>query len=539
LGQEGTASSGDHVIICFWTPNTSNLADTNLIQWGLIDITLTSDSTYVRHIQIQDAFAPNISFALSGATTVDNNVFVNDTGCNDSHSWVFSTSTIRQTPSISGVAMFSGMNTLPTTAIDIDWDDASTSLDQNPGGNYSHQFTQSGDYTISTVTTNVSGLTTPWNDTLRIYWNPGSATFSIDNNTPDPIGTTGIGELVTFTNTTVDVDSRMNAAGFEWYWDWDIVDTGAYGTFTQNLTNQFFGASPTHQWKNPGSANITLTLHYYDGFAWQTDTEILGVTQQIWDVATGLNWPTPVIANDSVIYTPSVTGDVAYITDVDYNVNTTPTYTELGYTDSFSHTFLTTQTQTIRQILNYHDGFAFTSKFNDFTVDMGTVASFTYIDSDCNGKVFTDASVFPNLPQSYLRWEVIDIDTLDILAVLENESEFVYNWYKTGNYRIELTASDSSAPVSTDTYSEDFIIDTCPSSGGGSGGTSGYGSAYGSGISERPKIIEKIVYKEKPKNKINFVLKSEYNNHFSILPNYLSLRKKKSIKNISFSHKML
>ena len=477
------------MIICFWTPTTSVQTDTDLVQWGLIDITLTSASTYVKNVQIEDAFNPNVFFSLSGASTVSNDVFVNDTGCNDTHSWTYDGNTIQQAPSVSGIAMFSGMNTLSSTAIDITWGDTNTSNDQNPGNSYSHQFTASGDYTISTITENVSGLTSPWSDTRRIYWNPGAALFTIDNNTPDPVGTSGLGETVTFTNTTVDVDGRMNAAGFEWTWDWDIIDTGAYGTFTQDLNGQAKTVSPTHQWRNPGNFNITLTLNYYDGFDWQTNNSILSITQGVWSVSTGLTWPEPVIQNVETVYTPNITGDTTYITDVDYNVNTVLTYPDYTYTQTVSHTFSTSASHTIRQIINYHTGFASDSVFEDFSIDMGSIASFTYVDSTCGGKIFSDTSTPGLSPISYRLWEIINTDTSEVLATLTDEVDFNYNWYQIGNYTVRLTVEDSSTPASQDITSEDFNILSC-GSGAGAGGRGG-------GLSPN------IVYREKPRARIS------------------------------------
>ena len=51
LTQEGDYSSGDKIIICFWTDKTKTRVDLDLTEWSFIEITLDGSNVYVNDAQ--------------------------------------------------------------------------------------------------------------------------------------------------------------------------------------------------------------------------------------------------------------------------------------------------------------------------------------------------------------------------------------------------------------------------------------------------------------------------------------------------------
>jgi len=472
LTPSGKASAGDIVVVCFWTPNTSQRTDSNLIQWGLFVTTLTDDDVYVQDAQIKDAFRPNCNFTTSGPYRVQMDTYVNDAGSNDEHAWTFSGKEHKQVPSLYGQDMFSGMNSLPSNSIDIDWDDGSSHDTADPGSSTSHIYSQAGTYNISVVLTNVPGLTCGQVLPVQIRWRVPTCDFVADNWNPNPQGTNGLGEKVTFTNTTTDPDNRADVDG--WYWDWEISDNGPYGNFTENHNHVSKTFSPDHEWHNPGDFNVTLTLHWYDGFGWLTQTKSYQVHQRTWTVSNGLDWtPQPVILNQVTTFTPNITGDVSYITGVDYDFdNGEDVRIGLAYDEQFTKTFTVAKVHTVNQKINYHDGFHSTSKDEDYTILVQTSADFTWEDYGC-GLLFKDASVVGQTPVSYYQWEVV---SAGMCAVVDSHkgadyNQFFYSWPFIDNFSVTLTIEDHGGNVSSKTKS--FTVTECPGgvivSGGGGG----------------------------------------------------------------------
>jgi len=428
----------------------------------LFETVLDGSSVYIQNAQTKGAFNPICSFSISGANTVGNNVFINDTGSNDNHTWIYSSKAHQQVPSKYSEPMFSGMNTLPIDGVDINWGDGNTTLNQNPGTSYAHSYTASGDYSITVTLNNVPLNTCTTNYNKRIYWNAPTTTFNTDNTSPNPVGTSNQGELVTFTNTTADVDAQMNGTN-PWYWDWEIYDSGIYGNF-DDLTNTNVQESiqPTNQWRNPGTHNITLKTHYWDGFNWQISTATQQINQQVWSVANNLTWTGKVYQNISNTYTPGITGNTEYIISTDYAIDTVDTFIGLLYNASFDYTFAVSQQHVITQTINYHDGFGIQNQSLDFNVVMSSLASWTQADSECGGYIFTSTSVAGTPPLTYENWKVTDNNTSEVIATYSG-SIFNYAWYKTGNYLVELTVGDSGTPVDQDIHPQVFDILTCPS----------------------------------------------------------------------------
>lgn len=492
LTQDGNASAGDKVVLLFWMPNTSaqeQRTDTDLTAWGFIEYTLTSADTYVQDVQVRGPFIPNCIFSQTGSNRVNEDVYVNDIGSNDYHTWTFSGKTHYHQYQRYGEVMFT-MNQLPADAININWGDFSSDLNLTPGSSYSHQYSVSDDYIITVTLTNRGNRSCNVQYTPRIYWHEPTVDFTADDFTPDPQGTNGKGALVTFTNLTNDPDGLSDDSGYPWSWDWELSDTGSYGNFTVNNNGVSFVFQPIHEWRNPGAHNITLTVNWWDGFNWQTADSVKVLTQGVWSVNNGLTWSTPVLADQEVIYSPNITGDYIYITGVNYSIDGNLLYSGLAYDESFKHTFTVSDDHEIEQCINYHDGFSSQIQCNDFTVQMEPVASFTSEKFEC-GLKFTSTSVPGTPPITSYTWEVKHVDSGVVLAITEGTSDvFVYSWPVLGRLRVTLTIVDSASVVSS--VYEDYIVETCPTierpaRGGGSGSV----------IIQRPDISVKVTLIEK------------------------------------------
>lgn len=439
---EGVVNSGDKVVIAFWTPNTSNLTDNDLTEWSYINITLTSDTEYITDVQLKGAQTPNCSFSVTGATTINNDVYVNDIGSNDTHSWSFSGSTMYQTPSIYGQQVFYAMNTLPTSSIDIYWDDTEWSYNQNPSTSYTHQYTSANSYDIVTYVTNTSGLSASQTINWLIYNNVPVVDFTIDNTTPEPIGITGVGEEVTFTNITTDPDGLAVSDG--WTCDWIIED----GEYTTIYTGKSLTFEPSHQFHSSGSHDISLVLHWYNGDEWVQSTKTKSINQQVWSVSNGLTWVQPVYVNVPVLFSPSVSGDTQYISSISYYVDNSLILSGLTQYDTFNYTFHVSSTHTVTQVIYYNDGFGVTTQTEHFTILMSPIADFIQSDDVC-GDLYTSTSIPGNGIITLYKWKVYlnDVEVASLEGPTKNI--FEYNWPTIGEFKVLHTIVDSDGNITS------------------------------------------------------------------------------------------
>ena len=157
LGNIGSYSIGDEVIILLWIPMSSDHTDLNLIQWGAIHYTLDGSQTYPQDVQILNHQNPTCAFSFDGSY-VNENVYILDIGSTDNYYWVFSNKDHFQECQRYGQSIFQ-MNCLPDTAVDINWGDgtieSNLDLDDAP---FNHIYTISGDYDIYVTLTNIDSL---------------------------------------------------------------------------------------------------------------------------------------------------------------------------------------------------------------------------------------------------------------------------------------------------------------------------------------------------------------------------------------------
>lgn len=494
LTQDGNSNTGDIVLLAFWTPNTSIRTDVNLQEWGFFEVVLDGSSAYTNDVQIKGPMVPEASYLVEGATTINADVIATDENSNDVHSWMHNFVDMWQKPTQYGQSIFP-INELSDTSLNIDWDDGTWTSNASPTDVHTHQYTApDGTYSITFYITNKSGLTDTQIYGWTVYYNAPTVDFSIDKPTPDPIGTTGLGEVVTFTNTTDDPDGRALVDG--WTCDWTI-DTTTY--LARPLT-----FNPTHQFDAPGTYNVTLTLHWYNGHAWTTSTRTRTVIQQVWSVSNGLTWITPVVINVENTFTPNITGDVLYISKVDYIIDSGAYgYLNLAYNQGFYYTFDVSQTHTIRQDIYYNNGFTNEVQTQTFNVAMNPVADFTVTDDVC-GDLYTSTSVAGAPPFIMYVWRVY-LNDIEVAALSgANRNTFTYNWSTIGTYKILLTVTDSANNQAS--MLKTYVVNSCKTGGGGP--TSG-GFAGGGGVIVREKPLPKIKVKlEKDINKhINVVVK--------------------------------
>jgi hypothetical protein len=173
LGNEGKVLPGDKVILCFWSPITSDRNDIDLVEWCFIEHTITLDDTYIQDIQLNSAELPTCSFSLSGSN-VNEPIYIFDTGTHNNYSYIAFNEIHFQNNQYNNIDIFE-MNTLSLSAIDISWDDGTFSnnlpLSASP---FNHIYTTPNDYNISITATNYNSLS------CNILFNT-HITYSVNN----------------------------------------------------------------------------------------------------------------------------------------------------------------------------------------------------------------------------------------------------------------------------------------------------------------------------------------------------------------------
>lgn len=462
LDQSGIALPGDKVVLVFWTPNTSARTDLDLVEWSMIEITLTSQIAYTTNTQTMDAQVPTCSFDITGGTEVNTDVFVNDLGSHNNYSWTFNTVDHFQEYQRYSETIFE-MSHLQLGSIDITWGDTSSSLNLDPGGSYPHQYTDSADYNQSVTVENPAGLTCNSGLSRRIFWTTPTADYSADNPSPDPIADTGLGQIVNFTPSITDPDTR--AVADNWTVDWLINDNGAYGDFTVTDNGNGLAYSPNHQWHNPGTFNVRMTLNWWDGFVWQTIFVNKNITQNVWVIVNGLDWISPVVPDVPITFTPDITGSSGYTPWVDYEIDGSLEYVDMTVTEEFDWIFIIGGSHEVKQIIHYHDGFTADTQELIFDVEMNAISLFDYNETDC-GVRFTSNSVPGGGVIEDYKWEVF-FDG-NIIDTGPNNTEFYYAWPYPGNFIIKHTVTDS---LPTSDYKITPFNDVqCKTGFGGGGG---------------------------------------------------------------------
>lgn len=265
LTQDGSASSGDHIIIVFWSPASSDRLDAcdQLTEWSCFRITLDGSSTYSNNIQVRSNICPNLNWTLSNTALIGQNVIANNTST-DTHQWDFSGNTMYHRNSWYTTLM--SINIVDNS--DYDWGDGNQDNDLSGTTNGSHSYIASGDYDIELVVEDACGCTVTGTEQIRVFKRPPAPNIDMIPADPEP------NEPVFFQYVGDDVDDTIEQI------IWDIVDdTNTITTVGRDDTvahTEGTGTSWCGQgavpgaFTDPGSHKVSIVISWFDGFETQT-----------------------------------------------------------------------------------------------------------------------------------------------------------------------------------------------------------------------------------------------------------------------------
>ena len=269
LTQDGSAASGDVVIVVFWSPTSSDRLDvcSQLTEWGCFRIVLDGSSTYTNPTQVKANICPDLNFSLPATGLIGQNITCNNTS-SDTHQWTISGTTMYQRDTWYTTLM--GINNVDNST--YDWGDLT--IDNVAGTtNGSHQYVSTGTYDFEIVIEDDCGCTVTGTDSITITGNPPVPDIIMTPGTPDP------NEVVTFQYNGTDPDNNIVSI------DWIITDTGSYGntstttsgarddviSHSEGLGTSWYGQSAnTGAFTNPGSHTVYIVVNWWDGFQMQT-----------------------------------------------------------------------------------------------------------------------------------------------------------------------------------------------------------------------------------------------------------------------------
>jgi hypothetical protein len=269
LTQDGSAASGDVVIVVFWSPTTSDRLDvcSQLTEWGCFRIVLDGSSTYTNPTQVKANICPDLNFSLPITGLIGQNITCNNTS-SDTHQWTVSGTTMYQRDSWYTSLM--GINDVDNST--YDWGDLT--IDNVTGTtNGSHQYSATGTYDFEIVIEDECGCTVTGTDSIIITGNPPVPNIIMIPPNPDP------NEAVSFQYSGTDPDTNIVSI------DWIIEDDGTYGTtntttsgarddvipHSEGQGTQWHGVTPqSGAFTNPGNHTVSIVVNWWDGFNMQT-----------------------------------------------------------------------------------------------------------------------------------------------------------------------------------------------------------------------------------------------------------------------------
>jgi len=320
LTQDGSAAAGDRVLIVFWRTGSNRNADcVSMDEWGAFEITLDGSSTYTNPTQVKVNIVPDLHWTfptVGGTHYVDTSYGANNTS-DDVHSWDWSGTTMYHWYLRYG-QIINYVNRVNNSA--YDWDDLTTSsgLETYDG---THQWDLPGVYNVDLVIEDECGATVTGTKPIQIYWRPPTADITMTPAVPDP------NEPVSFQWTGTDIDDTITSI------EWIIYDSGAYGntdTTTSGASDDtiphsdgtgtdWYGEAPASgAFTNPGTHNVAIVIHWFDGF----DAQILNYNENfIQDRFTGptVNFsqdPNPSPFDENIEFTNTSTDTSRVGTDI-------------------------------------------------------------------------------------------------------------------------------------------------------------------------------------------------------------------------------
>lgn len=221
LSPIGNISTGDKIIICFWTDNTKLRNSLTLIEWSFIELEYDGKNIYINNTQTKPFQNPVCNFTTFGNVIVDNVATTND------QIWLFDNVEHFQEYQRYDQVIFEIMSFQPD-CITIDWGDSQI-LTYDIESEYYHEYDLAGDYHITITATNRGNLScTSEHDVQATFIiNPGLI-WSIPSwvniqATFEPRITGDVDQISGVTYAINDIDT---------YFDFDY-DTTFYHTFTK------------------------------------------------------------------------------------------------------------------------------------------------------------------------------------------------------------------------------------------------------------------------------------------------------------------
>jgi hypothetical protein len=266
LTQDGSASSGDHIIIVFWNPASADRMDacSYLTEWSCFRITLDGSSTYSNDVQVRSNICPNLNWSVPTDGLVGQNITANNTST-DIHQWDFFSNTMYH-KNIWHTTLMS-INLVDNS--DYDWGDGNQDNDLSGITNGVHTYSASGDYDIQVVIEDACGCTVTGTDQIRVYKRPPVPDIVMVPSDPEP------NEPVYFQYVGDDVDSTITQIIWSIEDDtntittvYDKNDTVAH---TEGTGTLWCGEARNNgAFTDAGNHKVFISISWFDGFNIQT-----------------------------------------------------------------------------------------------------------------------------------------------------------------------------------------------------------------------------------------------------------------------------
>ena len=264
LTQDGSASSGDHIVVVFWSPATAERMDTCTLlnEWSCFRITLDGSSTYSNNVQIKSNFCPNLNWTLPSSSLIGSNVNSINTST-DTHQWDYFGNIMLHRDSWYTTLM--SINNVHTTK--YDWGDGSDDINMG-AANGSHSYSISGDYAVEIVIEDGCGCTVTGTDNIRIFKRPPVPSIDMVPADPEP------NEPVFFQYVGTDIDDTITQIIWNIEDDTNTITTvGRDDTVphTEGTGTSWCGqANMPGAFTDPGDHKVSIVISWWDGFETQT-----------------------------------------------------------------------------------------------------------------------------------------------------------------------------------------------------------------------------------------------------------------------------
>jgi len=364
LGQTGVVLAGSKVVLVFWKGDPDRTADCGVLtEWGAFELDITSASFYTNDIQTKVNIAPNLVWANNiPAHGYVNTTYTISNSSTDVHEWNFTGILSPGSVTMNHWYTRYGQDINSVNRIeytDYVWGDSESSLGLTGTTNGTHSYDTAGTYTIDIEVFDYCGGSITDSVEVDMYWHIPAPNITrctevgaTQGNTIYPPDTE-----VFFKYVGTDVDDTITSI------DWIIHDSGAYGNTDTIVTVSrddiiAHTAGEGTSWDghvatpgaftNPGTRNVSMVVHWYDGYQSQTVTYNENFTQStfsgppvanlICNEATGNNVPIP---STLVSFDYTGTNPDSRITGIDWNINddaTDTVITNVPYNTTVHHT---------------------------------------------------------------------------------------------------------------------------------------------------------------------------------------------------------